>query len=417
MDISEIYRKKDKDEESSDNNDMTELVKASFAKMPQDATIMEALYILQQDCGRFLKTPKTFSQENQTAGDLIIPFYFKEEYQSVMKKYTDVWKEEEVDVMEKGGEMIDSVLSGKLTDATNKAKDFYKSKLSQKMIHNEEYGGKESILLYRNMTMRDIYMPFYLAFIANDRQENYIFESINPEILPNGSFSDYEKQFVTPFGYRNNSTIHAVQSFPYDVDVVKKKWKNIVFVDTQNSTSSVLIFLRWFYAYFSTVFLGNSHGMMVYLPNLLPAFLAKSQLYNVGEAKEEGEVFDSLYDTHNSNIFICKTSDSRNEALREMGKNVASFILSNNRYVLKLDGDIFRRPNEIIKFTELTGPNAILSKTNSMIRTGVNLYGDPYTFLYVTNISHVFSEDGYYNYVEGCKFCENTKYIIPGFDA
>ena len=136
----------------------------------------------------------------------------------------------------------------------------------------------------------------------------------------------------------------------------------------------------------------------------------------MGEAKEEGEVFDSLYDTHNSNIFVCRTPDSRNEALREMGKNIASFILSNNRYVLKLDGDLFRRPNEIIKFSQFTGGKSFFSELNSMISGGVNLTGDPYTFLYVTNVTHIFSEDGYYNYIEGCKFCENMNYKLPKID-
>lgn len=415
MELSSSYKTKDEDseDESADNHDMSELIKASFSKMNQESTILDALYILQQDCGRTLKTPKVFSSTNQTAGDLIIPFYFKEEYQSLVKEYGKVWKEEDKNNLELGVETTSSLLSGNLKNATNTVKDYEKNINNRKLRKNNAYGGKESVLLYRNMTMRDIYMPFYLAFVDKGDNKNFIFESINPEMTEDGAFTDYEKEFRTAPGYRKNCVVHEIQSFPYNIEVVKRRWKNIVFVDTQNSTSSVLIFLRWFYNYFSTIFLNNSITNMKYVPNLLPSFLAKSKIYNVGEAKEEGEVFDSLYDTHNSNIFVCKTPDSRNEALREMGKNIASFILSNNRYILKLDGDLFRRPNEIIKFSQFTGGKSYFSDLNSMLSVGVNLSNDPYTFLYVTSVTHIFSEDGYYNYIEGCKFCENMKYKLP----
>lgn len=242
---------------------------------------------------------------------------------------------------------------------------------------------------------------------------NFIFESMNPEMDENNNFTKDELAFQTAYGYRRNVILHQLQSFPYDTSVVKKRWKNIVFVDIQNSTSSVLIFLRWFYNYFTTVFLNDSTiGNYLYVPNLLPSFLAKSIGNRVGEAKSEGETFDSLYDTHNSNIFVCRTSDSRNEALREMGKNIASFILSNNRFIMRVDGDIFRRPNEIIKFSQFTGKNTAFSELNSMITGGFNLSGDPYTLMYVTSVTHIFRGTEYANLIEGSKFCENVNYRL-----
>ena len=45
-----------------------------------------------------------------------------------------------------------------------------------------------------------------------------------------------------------------------------------------------------------------------------------------------------------------------------------------------------------------------------MLTTGINISGDPSTLMYVTDVTHIFQEDGYYNYVEGCKFCENYEY-------
>ena len=422
MEISTDYRKAEEDEEEGDNCDLTELVRASFAKIPQNATIMEAIRVLQQDCGRPLKTSKTFSNTSQTAGDLIIPFFFKEEYQYYVPHYSMIWKDQEKSTMENVKDAVSGIIGGKLSEASKVSSEFESATKNRRMMYNPNYGGKETMILYRNMTMRDIYMPFYLAFVDKETSsekstEKYIFESINPSRNKDNSYTDEELEFNVIPGYRRNCVVHALQSFPYNAEVVKKKWKNIVFVDTKNSTSSVLIFLRWFYNYFSTVFLNNNLANGIkYLPNVLPSFLAKSATYKVGEAKEEGETFDTLYDMHNSNIFICRTGDSRNEALREMGKNIASFILSNNRYVLKLDGDLFRRPNEIIKFTQFSSGSSIFSKLNSMITGGVNIGGDPNTLLYVTNVAHVFSEEGYYNYVEGCKFCENVKFKLPKID-
>lgn len=381
----------------AENYDMSELIKASFQKMPEDATILDAINILRQDCGRLLRTPKNFIMGNQSAGDLIIPFFFKEEYQYYAPHYTMLWKEPN-DSAPQGKNPIDSISSTKL-------------------IVNNVYGGKESRIVYRNMTMRDIYMPFFLAFgdkknKTKDSTENYIFESINPIKNKKGEIVEDELYFKTFPGYRHDAVIHAIQSFPYNSEVVKKRWKNIVFVDNSNGTSSVLIFLRWFYDYFCSVFLNNTgNNKKRFLPNILPSFLAKSLNYeNVGEADKEGETAQALFDIHNSNVFICKTTDTQNEAMREMGKNIASFILSNNRFILKLDGDLFRRPNEIIKFTQTPKQDSFLSGTNSMLTTGINISGDPSTLMYITDVTHVFQEDGYYNYVEGCKFCENYEY-------
>jgi hypothetical protein len=417
MIMNEMVRKENDVDEKSENEDMSELVKASFARMPQDSTILEAIRILQQDCGRTLKTPKSFAQIYQTAGDLIVPFFFKEEYQVMMPHYGMVWMEPESEsTTNLVSDTFKNLLKGKFSEAAEDAKTLVRKLFSQKMTVNKNYGGKETQLIYRNMTMRDIYMPFFLAFAdkknkSSNSTENYIFESINPEVDEKNNYTDYELSFKTPPGYRHDVIIQGIQSFPYDADVVRKKWKNIVFVDTVNSTTSVLIFLRWFYNYFCSVFLNNNmSGMVQFFPNLLPSFLAKTSNYGVGEATGEGTTFNALYDSHNSNIFICRTSDSRNEALREMGKNIASFVISNNRYILKMDGDIFRRPNEIIKFTQFSGKHSAISALNSVLTGSFNITGDPYTYLYVTDVKHVFQEDGYYNYVEGCKFCENFRY-------
>jgi hypothetical protein len=53
-----------------------------------------------------------------------------------------------------------------------------KNKKEASQLYNKDYGGNADHLLYRQMTMRDIYMPFVLAFGPEDY--GCVFEIINP---------------------------------------------------------------------------------------------------------------------------------------------------------------------------------------------------------------------------------------------
>ena len=70
----------------------------------------------------------------------------------------------------------------------------------------------------------------------------------------------------------------------------------------------------------------------------------------IKHAKTQDGSFNNLFDEYNAYTFASQTEDVVQECLRLMGKNLASFVLLNDNYIFKLNGNMLRRPNEIIKF-------------------------------------------------------------------
>ena len=70
---------------------MSGLIKASFGKIKRNASIWEAMDVLMTDCCTSFKAPKSFSDEYMTIGDVLIPFFFKEEYPDPYRLYGSVW--------------------------------------------------------------------------------------------------------------------------------------------------------------------------------------------------------------------------------------------------------------------------------------------------------------------------------------
>jgi hypothetical protein len=100
-----------------------------------------------------------------------------------------------------------------------------------------------------------------------------------------------------------------------------------------------------------------------------------------------------------------------------MGKNLASFTLINDMYTFTLNGNLMRRPNEIVKFG-FRNNNDVAGTNMLSMHTDINL-GD-YTYLYVRRVTHRFIGNDYNNEIVGCKICEvmnNKNYratITPG---
>ena len=98
----------------------------------------------------------------------------------------------------------------------------------------------------------------------------------------------------------------------------------------------------------------------------------------------------------NSYTYATQTDDSVKECLRLMGKNLASFTLINDRYTFKVNGNLFRRPNEIIRlgykgFRENEGIQML------SYHTGLNF--NDMTYLYVRRVTHIFKGSMYDNLV------------------
>jgi hypothetical protein len=129
-----------------------------------------------------------------------------------------------------------------------------------------------------------------------------------------------------------------------------------------------------------------------------------SLLNGVGYAENSNtETFNGLFDEYNSYTVVLKTSDTTNEALREMGKNLASLVLLNDTYSLSLIGNIRRRPNEIIKINV----GDLTQGQESQIPLYTNLNQDSSIFIYVRKVTHVFKGDEYINKIVASKICES----------
>ncbi|MBO5827409.1 MAG: hypothetical protein J6R59_02960 [Paludibacteraceae bacterium] len=127
--------------------------------------------------------------------------------------------------------------------------------------------------------MRDIYMPFMVAF-GGDKQGG-IFEDINPQV---------EDENQVALNGKYNGMIYDIK-YNSGAGQLYKLWKNIIFLSCAgDSTSgdSVLIFFSWFYDYFTNVFLNESITTTTTIrkkqSNITPAFHAMMAAHNVGHS-------------------------------------------------------------------------------------------------------------------------------------
>lgn len=206
------------------------------------------------------------------------------------------------------------------------------------------YGGKSNILWLRHITMRDFFMPFYLCFSYDKHGGPFIWEDIN----------DGETTISTLNG-KNYDSLQSLLFKSIDKSSVDKRWKNAIFLEASSTaTTSTMVFFDWFYRFFLKVFLNSAKqgGKHAFISNVIPDFYLFSLVNDVGYAPHEpsgAEYFDNLFDEYNSYTVTMHCGDSVNEALREMGKNLASLVLLNDSYTFTLKGNMLRRPNEIIR--------------------------------------------------------------------
>lgn len=478
-------------------NDMSQLVNASFGKINRNATIREALYQLLKDCVTTLKTPKSFAEAFESIGDVLVPFFFKEEYPDRCFLYPSMWIDSHVvasqtsqaakpaegstttpttpatpttpttttgdsatptppadgstptppattppaqpatppaqpatwtrAVTRQGetpstppaqpstppttpnvGNWVSSVSgSNSSAPATAPASTTGQADGSTEAKPNTEtparvndpfktfymeYG--DGKVLMRQVTMRDMFMPFFLAF-GDDK-----YYGVYDHITPNQNKQEDLELSVLNQIYQKN--VRAIQFDPIDMNKVRRIWKNMVFIDCSSEGTggnSTLIFFDWIYQYFSHVFLNkNKRG---YVSNIIPTFYVVARSNNIGTAASEGNSFDSLFDEYNAYTIATETEDTVNECLRMIGKNVASFVLLNDVYTYTIEGDILRRPNEIVKMNF-----NLQDDTQTSLTIGTDLSGDSTLLMYMRKVIHDFSGNEYTNIVSACKICE-----------
>lgn len=480
-------------------NVMDSLVANSFAKMSRNASIYDAVNQLIYDCCTSLKLPKKFTDGYESIGDVLVPFYFKEQYPDEIGIYHKLWIDSEkvtendskknnaddknrnadgqtyandqsgtvvqsgtvtnpttppatdtppstdtpvetptptpTDTQTQGVKPVEDPskptttegTGSTLTDAANGKKNPTQSgsgttdsgdatgtattagansgganavaqsvaKDINEIIYQTTKTGKT--VLMRQMTMRDFYMPFCLAFSDNSQLEKgIIFEIYNPN---NADKHDY----AAINGVYSNKALTEMVYTPMAVHTVNDKWKNVVFIDcstNSNGGNSTLIFFNWFYEYYCQVFLNSNKKR--YVLNVSPDFYTVSTRHKIGHANQLEDSFNSLYDEYNSYTYATETDDTVNECLRHMGKNIASFILLNDLYSFTIDGNMMRRPNEIVRL----GVDVSNDGTKNMNEIATDLMRNPFVMLYIREVTHIFTPTTYENRVDCCKICE-----------
>lgn len=478
---------------NDEGNVMTDLIKNSFGKINRRATIYEAMVQLMQDCVTTLKVPNMFAEQFESIGDVLIPFFFKEEYPDKYRMYPSSWIDSEYinkalgkkpkkkndkptttppppttttpttpenptttptttpvapaapatraarttgnnapktnkTLLQQKAEKArnanvnsannkkpktgDDASSDASSDDTTDTEDGNASKANISQIFSNIFYSSPTNTTYsvvmRQMTMRDFYMPFLLCF--GDDEYTMVWDVINPS--PN------ETNLIPLNSSYQHKPINDLQFDPIDMSTVRKIWKNVVFVDCADGGSggnSTMIFFNWFYEYFSQVFLNSLKKG--YVSNIIPDFYTVSRNEKIGNAAEEGSTFHALFDEYNSYVIPLETTDTVKECLRYMGKNISSFVLLNDMYSFTLDGDIMRRPNEIVKLGS-QGSNfnladnfashmlGAMDQAVSMLPLHTDLIGSNSIYAYVKQVTHKFEGNNYTNVMYCCKVCE-----------
>lgn len=440
--------------------DLGELITASFNKIGRDASIYEALQVFLRDCVTSIKMTDEMRAVFEEIGDVLIPFFFKEEYADVNAVYYSLWNEGDPAKIEanntetienesvtsqssstpitlpadgssngsqaESSDQDDSSTLSQYTSSQTQLPDstsnFTTTSSKKKETQEEEdkatttkemtitnYGGKSAALALRHITMRDFFMPFYLCFTYRDAGLPFVWEDIN--------------QGEYPVATLNGNIQDNLQSLTFksiDKTSVDKRWKNAIFLDASAESSGcncTLVFFDWFYRFFLKAFLNSSLVRTAsstsyvsngdkkrYISNVIPDFYFFSLLNKVGFAENSSDqTFDNLFDEYNSYTFALTTTDTLNESLREMGKNIASLVLLNDSYSFTLKGNILRRPNEIMRLNI----GDLYNGGDSQLNIFSNLSGDNSLYVYVKKVSHVFRGSEYVNGIVASKICES----------
>lgn len=471
------------------------LIRASIAKIDRNATILQGLQIITRQSFTSLRLPKRFTNIAHNIGNVLIPFFFKQQYcdfnfdgQGKKSVYNTVWGEAakkddakkdspsgntggssgsstgsgsgsggSTDSSDSSGSSDSSTGGGSgsggssqparaavrandttppaqesapaqtstntqtssptnkevLTALSNYLDEALKQVNERPQAISQWYNGKSQCLLMRQMTMRDIFMPFYLCFAKEDKQ--MIWQNINPEKNKEETDkSEYQKKHVSMF----KDTVDNITSLifePVRMELVQKRWKNLIFLDCSSSgtsTNCTLIYFDWFYRFFLNVFLNSGEGAThedKFISNVLPTFYLKQRLLGYGSADKQDGSLNNRFDQHNSYTYTSQTNDTIFQCMRQMGKQISALILLNDMYTFTVKGQLFRRPNQIIKLASgdvTSGDDVELS-----LYTGLSRRRD--TLLYVQQVIHVFEGNTYNNVIKGTRFLEtfvrNTK--------
>lgn len=342
----------------NESSDMSSCVENTFARMPKDTSIYDALLLIQKEGGTAIQAPDDFKETFAYPADVCMPFFFRDEFSDPMDIYMTLWEN---------------------TD---------EQQPSKQMNINDFFNGKNTsggVYVERNITLRDMYMPFGLAFNEGQRT---IYESFNPSKDANGAYDNVELQFACING-RTEYPISNFKETLVDIPFISNKFKNILFVSNDGDGSeTALVYFNWIYYWFVMIML-NGFGNGGLVASWTPEFLLK--LKN----NEVDKKYERPFEEANAIVRVLHSEDPVNESMIHIGKTIASLVLLNTMYEFDVAGNIFRRPNEIIK---LGKPRKSPDSSNN-IEYHTDIMQSSYTLTYVVSVTHTFNRGSYSNHI------------------
>lgn len=340
------YGKQLKFNNNTSTLDQNSLIEPIFDDIKPDDTIYNLIVALTKDACADIKMPEELTNDLEMIGNVQIPIFFKEEYPDIQNYYYILANE--------------------------------KPELIQEVDSN-----KEGIFIHRPYTLRNFYMPFQNAF--NDGTQ-VVFESFTTAFAE----TNMQSTMQTINGV-NPTPVHNIQSVTTNSNLTTKRWKNLVFISSSpQGGSNRLVFFNWIYEFFNKVFLkGRLSQQDIRLSNVTPGFyLAMQGDHSMMNDKDLAE--------RNANIIIIRNekADPLNEILMQIGKSIVSLVFLNNMYSFEVDGNLLRRPNEVIN---LYTPKDITAMNNNTIHT--DFLNSDNVILYATGVIHKF---------EGNKFTDTV---------
>lgn len=433
--------------------DVSELVKMTVNKIGQNATVYDALKLIQYDActaiaindKRFNSVKKEFElfENNESA---LVPLFFKDEYIFHSAPYIAQF--------------------GKNDNITDK--------LNDDSINNLE---SDDGIIKRSLVKRNFSMPFYFAFGSDQK---LLFESLNPDVKEStGEIIDDGYRYI--LGHRICPITRMTTEF-IDMTINNARWKNMIFLfeNSEKGDGNYLLRFNWLYNFYNSVLLGQYGNTRNIFSGILPDFyinevigtalskLKKDKTTPNAADKKTGEAAlkpgdggstespntdaaDSAKPTagtdaqttpsskpeastttesnggdetnkvadidltsndfheYNANTFLIMSEDETKEIQYHIGKMLASFVLLNTAYTYNIEGSLFRRPNEIVKINRrVDNINISYVDPNSVAPSILNGKATN-MMVYVTAVKHIFNGTSYINVINANKIYDSIQ--------
>lgn len=350
-------------------NEFSGLIKVIFEKSEnsENTSIHDLLKELAKVACEDINPNQSIMKGFETMGAVSMPLFLRDEYPDMSSYYFNLigTKLEDID----GGQEMSSTAS-----------NLYRPR-----------GTTENVYMPRILCARNFAHPFAGAFLNRSAGESVVFECFT------GGEEDKNAAFPKTMMGTNPAPIRNVKFITANADLANTRWKNIAFVSSNpQGESNMLILFNWMYEYFNQVLLDATPGQSpMKMSNILPNFYLTSQ-----------NTYDPSSSEHNAYVFKLKDekSDPRPEMLMQIGKSIASLVLLNHMYSFETEGNLLRRPNEIINI------HIPYKRDNALTQTfPTDFMKSENTMVYVSEVIHCFTQNTFIDKIVCNRIYEQVK--------